>query len=80
MRYMPVLFCALALLVVATQRSHGEGAPEGRYELVSHNMGPFLYRLDRTTGEVCAVKAYNMNFAYLSMIPPCAGAAVQQGK
>lgn len=70
-----VLACAILFAVAITVRA--QTAPEAGYSIVSTNMGPWLYRMNNATGEVCAIKVIEMDFAYKSRIPDCPGYGVR---
>ena len=70
--YGPVLLLAAVLVCFSAWNSRAQSHGEAEYQLVSDWGGPWLYRMNKATGDVCAIKTINMDYAYKGLIRECA--------
>lgn len=69
--YGPILLLAAVLVCFGAWAVRAQQHAEGNYQLVSLNQGPYLYRLNRDTGEICAILALDMKYAWRGTLKLC---------
>lgn len=70
--YGPVLLLAAVLCCFSAWNSRAQSHADASYELVGVPNGPWIYRMNSATGDVCAIKTIDMDYAYKSRIRECA--------
>ena len=71
--YGPVLLLAAILCCFSAWNSRAQSHSDAQYQLINNGgMGPWLYRLNTATGDVCTVTVMNMQDAYKSLLRECA--------
>ena len=70
-QYGPVFLLAAVLMCFGTWTVRAQSHGEGTYQLVNLGIGPYLYRLNRDTGDVCSVLAVDMKYAYGPTLKLC---------